>query len=110
MSLFQGRSRLRDIVRVSQVSHASANIERDKQGRTVRRRGRRAGYAIRCIADGMNGSKRGMAISIIGPYGSGKSTLGPLHKQNGRDRHPSAWKLLMQSDCQVRRDVPNVPP
>ena len=32
--------------------------------------------AIRCMADGMNGSKRGTAISIIGPYGSGKSTLG----------------------------------
>ena len=74
MSLFRD-VRLRDIVRVSQVSHASANIECDKQaGQYVV--GADALAAIRCIADGMNGSKRGMAISIIGPYGSGKSTLG----------------------------------
>ena len=68
-------SRLRDVVRVSLVSHASTNIERDRQaGQYVV--GGDALVAIRCMADGMNGFKRGTAISIIGPYGSGKSTLG----------------------------------
>ena len=68
-------SRLRDVVRVSLVSHASTNIERDRQaGQYVV--GCDALVAIRCMADGMNGFKRGTAISIIGPYGSGKSTLG----------------------------------
>ena len=68
-------SRLHDVVRVSLVSHASTNIERDRQaGQYVV--GGDALAAIRCMADGMNGSKRGTAISIIGPYGSGKSTLG----------------------------------
>ena len=74
MSLFRNVS-LRDIVQVSQASHASTNIERDRQaGQYVV--GADALAAIRCISDGMNGSKRGTAVSIIGPYGSGKSTLG----------------------------------
>lgn len=71
MSLFRD-IRLSDVVQVSQTSHASTNIERDGQYVV----GADALAAIRCVADGMNGSKRGTAVSIIGPYGSGKSTLG----------------------------------
>ena len=74
MSLFP-YSRLSDVVQVSQVSHASTNIERDRQSSQYVV-GADALAAIRCVADGMNGAKRGTAVSIIGPYGSGKSTLG----------------------------------
>ena len=74
MSLFRD-VRLRDVVQVSQTMHASTNIERDKQaGQYVV--GADALAAIKCISNGMAGSKRGMVVSIIGPYGSGKSTLG----------------------------------
>ena len=66
---------LSDIVHVLHVSHASTNIERDKQtSQYVISADSLA--VIQCISDGMNGAKRGTAISIIGPYGSGKSTLG----------------------------------
>ena len=74
MSLFRD-VRLSDVVQVSQVSHASTNIERDRQSSQYVV-GADALAAIRCVADGMNGAKRGTAVSIIGPYGSGKSTLG----------------------------------
>ena len=74
MSLFRD-VRLSDVVQVSHVSHASTNIERDGQSSQYVV-GADALAAIRCVADGMNGAKRGSAVSIIGPYGSGKSTLG----------------------------------
>ena len=74
MSLFRD-VRLSDLVQVSPVSHASTNIERDRQSSQYVV-GADALAAIRCVADGMNGAKRGTAVSIIGPYGSGKSTLG----------------------------------
>lgn len=74
MSLFRD-VRLSDVVQVSYVSHASTNIERDGQSSQYVV-GADALAAIRCVADGMNGAKRGSAVSIIGPYGSGKSTLG----------------------------------
>ena len=79
MSLFP-YSRLSDVVQVSQVSHASTNIERDRQSSQYVV-GADALAAIRCVADGMNGAKRGTAVSIIGPYGSGKSTLGLFMNQ-----------------------------
>ena len=74
MSLFRD-VRLSDVVQVSHVSHASTNIECDRQSSQYVV-GADALATIRCVADGMNGAKRGSAVSIIGPYGSGKSTLG----------------------------------
>ena len=73
MSTYQ--ERMLDIVKLSNTSHASANIEHDRQlGAYVV--GADTLTAVKCVAEGMNGSKRGMAVSIMGPYGSGKSTLG----------------------------------
>ena len=76
MKIFRDIPACSDVVRVSLVSHASTNIERDRQGRAVRGRRQTRWLPYGASADGMNGSKRGTAISIIGPYGSGKSTLG----------------------------------
>ena len=74
MSIFRNAG-LRDIVRFSHLSHASTNIEHDRHpGAYVV--GADALAVIKCVAAGMNGSKRGIAVSVIGPYGSGKSTLG----------------------------------
>ena len=74
MSLSQNTP-LHKIVQVRQLGYASTNIEHDKHSSEYVV-GADSIVAVRCIADGMNGSKRGMAVSVIGPYGSGKSTLG----------------------------------
>ena len=74
MSLFQ-EIPLQKIVQVRQLEYASTNIEHDEHSSEYVV-GADAIAAVKCIADGMNGSKKGMAVSVIGPYGSGKSTLG----------------------------------
>ena len=81
---------LSEIIRMSARPHTSANIERDFLDDI-------SGYipntsSIEAVNHFSAGLARGTALSIIGPYGSGKSTFGLFLNHLAAPRSDPGWK------------------
>lgn len=81
---------LSEVVGVPARPHASANIERDSlDGVGGYIPNASAAKAIDLFSAGLG---KGAALSIVGPYGSGKSTLGVVLSSLAAPRGDSGWK------------------
>lgn len=94
---------LSDIIDMSAKPYASANIERDSVGDI-------SGYipntnSVEAINHFSTGLDKGAALSIIGPYGSGKSTFGLFLNHLAAPNNDLGWKAAYGL---LREVAPNV--
>lgn len=81
---------LSKVVGVPARPHASANIERDSlEGINGYIPNASASKAMDIFSAGLG---KGIALSIVGPYGSGKSTFGVILSQLAAPRRDAGWK------------------
>lgn len=95
---------LSGIVSVPDRPRASANIERDAKDRTM------AGYipsssAIEAAGIFAAGLGKGAALSIVGPYGSGKSTFGIILGHLAGPRLDPGWNTAYLMLCEAAPDT-----
>ena len=94
---------LSSVVDVPVIPRASANIERDSLGEMGRYIPNAS--AIKAIEVFSAGISKGTALSIVGPYGSGKSTFGVVLSGLAAPRRDAGWT---SAHGMLREAAPNV--